>query len=158
MHDECLRRNPNECMYVPFVVSKNWNFAFDIVTEGTKGEKGEKGIRGLIGFTGYKGDAGREYLFLSFKPYVYWCQSDTGRKDLLCHFNRILMSKVNLLCYIHVYINIWFMWHTRVIQNVLLCTKYYVISKAYPYLVYSNLFRKISWTKAQFNQSRDLLS
>ena len=47
---------------------------------------------------------------------------------------------------------------TRVIQKVLLCTKYYVISNAYPYLVYSNLFRKVSWRKAQFNQSRDLLS
>ena len=47
---------------------------------------------------------------------------------------------------------------TRVIQKVLLCTKYYVISNAYPYLVYSNLFRKVSWTKAQFNQSRDLIS
>ena len=47
---------------------------------------------------------------------------------------------------------------TRVIQKVLLCTKYYVISNAYPYLVYSNLFRKVSWTKAQFNQLRDLLS
>ena len=47
---------------------------------------------------------------------------------------------------------------TRVIQKVLLCTKYYVNSNAYPYLVYSNLLRKVSWTKAQFNQSRDLLS
>ena len=34
--------------------------------------------------------------------------------------------------------------HTRVIQKVLLCTKYYVISYAYPYLVYSNLLRKVS--------------
>ena len=33
---------------------------------------------------------------------------------------------------------------TRVIQKVLLCTKYYVISNAYPYLVYSNLLRKVS--------------
>ena len=33
---------------------------------------------------------------------------------------------------------------TRVIQKVLLCTKYYVISNAYPYLVYSNRFRKVS--------------
>ena len=47
---------------------------------------------------------------------------------------------------------------TRVIQKVLLCTKYYIISNAYPYLAYSSLFRKVSWTKAQFNQSRDLLS
>ena len=49
-------------------------------------------------------------------------------------------------------------WITRIIQKVLLCTKYYVISNASPYLVYSNLFRKVSWTKAHFNQSRDLLS
>ena len=34
--------------------------------------------------------------------------------------------------------------YTRVIQKVLLCTKYYVISNAYPYLVHSNLFRKVS--------------
>ena len=33
---------------------------------------------------------------------------------------------------------------TRVIQKVLLCTKCYVISNTYPYLVYSNLFRKVS--------------
>ena len=37
--------------------------------------------------------------------------------------------------------------NTRVIQKVLLCTKCYVISNAYPYLVYSNLFRKVSWKK-----------
>ena len=34
--------------------------------------------------------------------------------------------------------------HTRVIQKVLLCTKYYVISHVYLHLVYSNLFRKVS--------------
>ena len=45
---------------------------------------------------------------------------------------------------------------TRVIQKVLLYTTYYVISNAYPYLVYSNLYRKVSRTKAQLNQSRDL--
>ena len=47
---------------------------------------------------------------------------------------------------------------TRVIQKVMLCTECYVISNAYPYLVYFTLFRKVSCTKAQFNQSRDLLS
>ena len=29
--------------------------------------------------------------------------------------------------------------NTRVLQKVLLCTIYYIISNAYPYLVYSNL-------------------
>ena len=37
-----------------------------------------------------------------------------------------------------------FITNTRVIQKVLLCTKYYVISNAYPYLVYSNLFTTVS--------------
>ena len=33
---------------------------------------------------------------------------------------------------------------TRVLQKVLLCTKYYVISYGYPYLFYSYLFKKVS--------------
>ena len=44
------------------------------------------------------------------------------------------------------------------LEKVMLFTKYYIIIDAYTYLVYSNLFRKVSWTKAKFNQSRDHLS
>ena len=32
----------------------------------------------------------------------------------------------------------------RVLEKILLCTKYYIISNAYPHLVYSNLFMKVS--------------
>ena len=69
------------------------------------------------------------------------------------------MRSPEVYIYVHITSDECLAWYrTRAIQKVLLCTKYYIISAAYPYLVYSNLFRKVSWTEAQYNQSRDLLS
>ena len=47
--------------------------------------------------------------------------------------------------------------YTRILQKVLLYTKYMKIGIVYQHLVYSNLLRNVSWTKAQFNKSRDYL-
>ena len=34
---------------------------------------------------------------------------------------------------------------TRILQNVVLYIKYKIIDNAYPYLVYSNILRNVSW-------------